>query len=73
MKVKKSIAESLMREYGGMHKSLINAALYAAVKYCYRSPTSWTCRFKDGSILWFYNGSVMTITKEEALKRWKRV
>lgn len=73
MKVKQSIAESLMREYRGRYKSLSHAALYAAVKYCYRSPTSWTCRFKDDSILWFYNGSVITITKEEALKKWKRV
>lgn len=73
MKSKPSIAETMLRDYRGMRKSLIHAALYAAVKYCYRSPTSWTCRFKDGSILWFYNGSVMTITKEEALKKWKRV
>lgn len=73
MKVKQSIAERLMREYRGMHKSLSHAALYAAIKYCYRSPTSWTCRFKDDSILWFHNGSVMPITKEEALKKWKRV
>ncbi|AXF39350.1 hypothetical protein HOT78_gp03 [Klebsiella phage NJS1] len=48
-------------------------ALQQAVKYCYRAPDSWTYRFKDDSVIWFHKGRALIITKEEALKLWKRV
>lgn len=73
MKSKPSIAKTLMRQYRGMIKTMDRVALQQAVKYCYRAPDSWTYRFKDDSVIWFHKGRALIITKEEALKLWKRV
>lgn len=73
MKSKPSIAQKLMQQYRGMTKTMDRAALQQAVKYCWSAPDSWTYRFKDDSVIWFHKGSAIIITKEEALKLWRRV
>ena len=73
MKSKPSIAQTLTWQYGWMTKEMDVAALSQAVKYCHHAPDSWTYRFKDDSVLWFRKGGAIIITKEEALKLWKRV
>lgn len=56
-----------------MPKTMDTIALQRAISYSRKWDDSWTYLFKDDSVLWFYKGDVILLTKEEALRKWRRL